>query len=107
MSRWEKTLRSEMIRFIEYVVGPDLEHLGYELSQSNGLHIQEWDWYELYEKEYLDCNGWHTDNGNPVVDLGLEMLRHQLIQFKTDNQELIRRCFLFPEIYYSLLRKHR
>ena len=93
--------------FIEYIVGPDLEHLGYELSQPNGFQIQDWDWYKLYEKEYLNCKGWRTDNGSPEVDLGLEMLRHQLLQFKTNDRELIRRCFLFPEIYHSLLRKHR
>jgi hypothetical protein len=107
VSRWEKSLSSEMIRFIEYIVGPDLEHLGYELSQPNGLQIQDWDWYKLYEKEYLNCKGWRTDNGSPEVDLGLEMLRHQLLQFKTNDRELIKRCFLFPEIYHSLLRKHR
>ena len=105
--RWKKELTSDLINFIEFIVGPDMEYLGYELSQQNEYKNLNWNVYQLHKEEHLRCKGWRTDNHNPEIDLSLEILRHQCLQQKTSDHQLIRRCFLFYELYEDLFQKKR
>ena len=107
--RWKEEISDELLNFTEFIVGPDLKYLGYKIDKPNkyentviGSKI-----YKFHKDEHLTCKGWRTDNNNPEVDISLEILRHQCLNQKTNDQDLIRRCFLFPEIYHDLYNKKR
>ena len=106
--RWKNELPSDLINFIEFIVGLDAEYLGYKPTKSikKYQHLDS-AIYQLHKEEHLKCKGWRTDNKNPDIDLSLEILRHECLSEKINDHHLIRRCFLFPEIYEKLLQNKR
>lgn len=101
--RWKNNLSGEWIKFIEFVVGVDLEYFGYKRVYKKESNKYNYDIYDIHNQEHLKCQGWRTDIGIPEIDLSLEIVRNQCLEKKIDDEQLIRRCFLFPEIYQSLL----
>jgi len=106
--RWKNELPNDLVNFIEFIVGQDADHLGYTPTKSIDNYNQfNWSAYKLHKEEHLKCKGWRTDNENPDIDLSLEILRHECLNYKTNDSNLIRRCFLYPEIYENLLKHKR
>ena len=102
--RWKNSLSGDWIKFIEFVVGVDLKYFGYKRVYKKGSNHYNYDIYDIHNQEHFKCQGWRTDIGIPEIDLSLEIVRNQCLEKKIDDEQLIRKCFLFPEIYESLLR---
>ena len=102
IDRWKKALPREVIRLIEFVAGPDLEMAGYALSEPQDSGGLDWDAYDRHVQDRLRYQGWRTDNGNPEIDFGLELLRRYCLEHQPEDPSLIERCFLFPEAYQNL-----
>jgi len=102
VNRWKKVLSSETVNLIEFIAGSELEMLGYELEGTVDDDNQLYSAHDLHQKNHQECKGWRTDNNNPDLDFGLELLRQKCLQTKTHNIGLIERCFLFPDVYEKL-----
>ncbi len=102
VDRWKTTLSQGEIALIEFVCGPELELMGYQL-QNTSFDVFPDVAFETHVRNHTSCQGWRTDNEDPTMDFGFELLRRSILKSKTDNPELIKKCFLFPEIYESLL----
>jgi sulfotransferase family protein len=102
IDRWKKSLAAEMINLIEFVAGPDLKLAGYELKNLDSSETSIWDAYRQHVQDSDKCQGWRTDNLNSEIDFGFELLRQYCLKERVNNQDLIEKCFLFPEVYDSL-----
>lgn len=105
IERWRETLPPGALDLIEYVSGPDLGMAGYTVARpfTEGF---PWEAYRFHAAQHQAWTGgsfgWRTDNRNPDVDFGLEMLRRNCLSQPVADPKLIERCFLFPEIYEDL-----
>jgi hypothetical protein len=78
---------------------------GYQLTRdfARGLPSRAYDWHAREHREWVGGGmGWRTDNRNPDVDCGLELLRRNCLAQPTDDAGVQERCFLFPEVYHAL-----
>ena len=105
VDRWKHSLSVDVIQLVEFVVGPDLEYVGYELFNPTSSMDQQWGAYQRHLSEHRQCLGWRTDNHNPDIDFALELFRRYCLRFKIEDPAVIARCFLFPELYESLFNK--
>ena len=104
--RWKKSLDSKVLKMIEFMCGPEMKLFGFEPIQKN----ESWPDPEVLNcmlednarcKEY--CN-WRTDFNDPQKDFGYELFRHALLnRGRSDNKDLIRRSFLFKDIFEASL----
>lgn len=105
VDQWKTKLPLDVIRQIEFTAGPDLEFSGYKLTEE----IEKSDFYEsvyrCLSRDDQECEGWRTDNSDPTVDFALELLRKHCLKHPTTDNRLIEHCFLYPEIYESLLNR--
>ena len=61
--------------------------------------------FRFHFKDNLECLGWRTDSKDPLREFAYECLRRNLLFSKIKDEEVIRSCFLFPEVYDQLLNK--
>ncbi len=107
--RWRKQLDLKTLSVIEYLCGPDLRLLGYPTFTDFADPIKSASG-ELIEFLIQDLNSkvnWSSDLNDPLLDLGLEAIRRQLLILPRQSEDtaLIRRIFLFDEIYALLYNK--
>ena len=102
VDRWKETLPKPLISLIEFVCGPELEMLGYTLENKNFDEFPEAA-FNSHVYEHIHCKGWRTDNRNPAMDFGYELLRRNCLNHGITNKELIKKCFLFQELYEKLV----
>lgn len=101
VNRWKSTLPPDVISLIEFICGPELEMMGYQLENTNFRKFPN-EAFNVHAKDHINCQGWRTDNKNPEMDFGYELLRRSSLKGNTTNTELIKKCFLFPELYKLL-----
>ena len=102
--RWREKLDSRVLRMIEFTCGFDMKLMGYEPTSYIGDKWPDSDVLEyLVQSADADVN-WRSDFKDPQLDYGFELFRHSLItQSKGhENTELIRRSFLFEEVFARL-----
>jgi len=100
IDKWKSNLNNEMISLIEFICGPELIALGY--SVNNNFTNFPSDAFEMHDFDHKNTKGWRTDNFNPTMDFGFELLRRKLLIERTNNKDLIEKCFLFDESYKAL-----
>lgn len=106
VDRWKQTMPSDMADLVEFVAGPDLAFAGYARSRDwdDGM---PWGAYRRHADEHRKWIGggfgWRTDNRDPDLDFSFELLRRQCLKRQVDDPALIERCFLFPEVYESIM----
>ncbi len=103
-SRWESYLTQSQIRLIDFLCGADMLLFGYH-PRTCCLPISE---TEIPVSAFVESYGapasWRSDSGDPLLDLGLEVVRRSLLTSSNrPAPKLITRCFLFEEVYDQLL----
>ena len=102
-NRWETYLPEPSIRLVDFLVGADMRLFGYE-PRTGGIPGSEADIpLEAFVGSYGAQASWRSDSGDLVLDMGLEIARRSLLASPTrPNEELIKRCFLFTQVYDNL-----
>jgi hypothetical protein len=102
-SRWEGYLSDTHLRLIEYLCGPDMVLAGYR-PRSLQLPVSEAEVpADAFLSSYGALTSWRSDSGDPLLDLGLEVVRRVLlVGASRPDDSLLKRCFLFPEVYDRL-----
>lgn len=94
IERWRKELPPEAIAAVDFYCGPEMQLAGYALSgqPTDGAEVVRYT-----AAASAEPGSWRSDAGDLVADLGLEALRHHLLDRPGDiPPELARRCFLLP-----------
>lgn len=102
IERWRETLDETMISFIEFIAGPELKYLGYDLVNSDDYSKPKKRFYNIILEENNNSLGWRTDNNDAALDFSFEILRHFCLANNLDDLNIIKRIFLFPKIYNDL-----
>lgn len=102
-NRWETYLPELSIRLIDFLAGADMRLFGYE-PRTGGIPGSEADIpLEAFVGSYGAQASWRSDSGDLVLDMGLEIARRSLLASPTrPNEELIKQCFLFTQVYDNL-----
>jgi hypothetical protein len=102
-NRWETYLAEPLVRLIDFLAGTDMRLLGYE-PRTGRVPGSEADIpVEAFVESYGARASWRSDSRDLLLDMGLEIARRALLasQCKPD-ENLIKRCFLFPQVYNEL-----
>lgn len=92
--RWRATLDGGLHRLIDWLCGADMRLVGYEPD-----HDDEPAAITALVAESASYSKWRSDFGDPLLDLGCELVRRALLADGGDADErLVRRCFLVPEL---------
>ena len=100
LDRWRISLQSDVTAAVDYLCAPEMRLTDYIPISSPCLDTRV--------ARYLLAAGgesysWRSDSGDEFADLAGEVLRYALINGdQIDSETLLRRCFLFPEIYYAI-----
>jgi hypothetical protein len=103
-ARWRRDLAAEVIHTTDFLCGPEMALTGYRPEDAAGLDETVLGYLERAGRE---PGSWRSDSGDPVLDLGGELLRHVLLDNNggTDSG-LVRRCFLFTETFEAIRSAH-
>ena len=94
IERWRKELSPAAIAAVDFYCGPEMQLAGYALS---GQPTDSAEVVRYTVAASAEPGSWRSDTGDLVADLGLESLRHHLLDRSGDIPlELARRCFLLP-----------
>lgn len=104
IDQWTKNLSTDLIRLVEFVALPELKFLGYSITQNEEDSDYYQDLFRRMVKDNQECPGWRTDNRDSLLDFSLELLRHLCMEGKISDPNVIKRCFLFPEMYQNLTK---
>lgn len=102
--RWREKLDPRVLRMIEFTCGPDMNLMGYEPTTEVKDKWPNSDVLEYLVQSADAYASWRSDFGDPQMDYGFELFRHAMVsQSKgTQNSRLIRRSFLFEEVFAQL-----
>ena len=102
-NRWETYLPEPTMRLIDFLAGADMRLFGYE-PRTGTIPGSEADIpVEAFAGKYGVQASWRSDSGDPLLDLGLEIVRRSLLASrKRPNLDLIKRCFLFEQVYENI-----
>ena len=104
--RWRENLDPTIVATIEYLCGPDLRLVGYPTFTDFADPTIDADSNiaEFLLEDHGSYANWRSDLNDPLIDLGLEAVRRQLLRLPQPSSDtaLIRRTFLFEETYCAL-----
>jgi len=102
--RWRTGLNNEVVKMVDFICDPDMGITDYKPVTDM---TDKWPSPEILN--YIIQSGqvysnWRSDLGDPQQDFGFELFRRALITVDSDlrDVDLIRRCFLFEDVYYLL-----
>ena len=102
-------MQPQMLGAIEYLCGPDLKLVGYPTFSDFADPAKAADGavIDFLLKDHAGYTNWRSDLQDPLLDLGLEAMRRQLLLLPEPSTDasLIRRAFLFEETYRALRNK--
>jgi hypothetical protein len=101
VARWREELDEDCIAAVELLAQHEMERLGYETTTGPGSResVERATAYLFHESGRY--SNWRTDLGDPVQDLGVEMLRRALLEghLPAAPEALVRGCFLFESAF--------
>lgn len=101
LNRWIKCLAPETLATVEFLCGPEMNLTSYKLVANDGTDSLVIDYLLNANRENYS---WRSDSGDAQSDFAWEALRHRIISGEEKySQELLRRCFLFPETFQNIL----
>ena len=107
--RWRDTLSPTLVKTVEYLCGSDMRYVGYSpLTQSaEPQYAPDPDIVNYLLLGNTNYANWRSDLGDPLLDLGLEAVRRQLLTLEVapNDVSLIRKTFLFEDMYAGLLNQ--
>jgi len=97
--RWRHTLDPDLHRLIDWLCGPDMVVAGYRPDTDDEQAA-----LRALAAESRAYSSWRSDDGDMVADAGGELLRRALLREPGPaDDDVLRRCFLFPEVRDRLL----
>ena len=110
-TRWRQKLAESTLNLIEYLAGPDLQLAGFPVFTrfaDPAVKLEPAVISDFLQGLRLPTK-WRSDLEDPLADLGLETVRRALLTIASppEDEDLIRRCFLFREVYGALHSGHR
>jgi hypothetical protein len=94
IERWRNVLSPAAIATVEFFCGPEMRWAGYLPAGDTAPTPDVIDYVLAADAA---PGKWRSDSGDVVADLGLELLRHRLLEGDAGvPTELARRCFLLP-----------
>ncbi|WP_085906798.1 sulfotransferase [Kiloniella majae] len=109
--RWREKIDKTLLNTIEYLCGPELNLIGYTTltNFANPRTIISDDIFKYMIEDHSTYTNWRSDLHDPLTDLGLEQVRRSLLTMSKpcDDDMLIRKTFLFREVYEALRQKNR
>jgi hypothetical protein len=104
--RWREQLDPKIQKTIEYLCGPDLRMVGYPTYTPFADTAADADpeITAFLLKDLAGYANWRSDLRDPVLDLGLEAVRRQLLRLPEPcvDTRAVRKTFLFDEVYAAL-----
>ena len=100
--RWKTKLEPRIVKAVDFVCGPDMKLTGIQpLHEIRGPDEEVLSYLLESDKQYTN---WRSDLGDVQQDYSYELLRHALIDFDhpIDDSRIVRRSFLFREVYDAL-----
>jgi hypothetical protein len=103
---WRESMDEALITLLDLTCGAETELFGYETVNDN---LPAWKSPSvvryLREQDRLPCS-WRSDLGNPDADYSAELRRRALLAgaAAVEDENAIRRNFLFPEQFSKLIR---
>ncbi len=97
--KWKKFLNNDLQKFIEFVVGPELKYLGYKKKIDNFNYKKI---FKLHYNDHKTNKGWKTTKNSPIVDINFEILRNKLLKEKDVDKNIIKKYFLFDDVFKKL-----
>jgi hypothetical protein len=102
-TRWREKLDEPSVAALEWLCGPELEIAGWELLGGPWSPHPSAEALQILLDESTRYSNWRSDLGDPLLDIGAELLRSSLLRAPgTLDDALVRRCFLFRETYDAL-----
>jgi hypothetical protein len=104
-ARWKSTLDRIVLETIEWLCGPEMRLAGYEPLSTSATDPSPSDEIVAYLiRESAAPSNWRSDLGNPLQDVGFELLRRRLIgpAGEVADESVLRRCFLFADMRHRL-----
>lgn len=104
--RWKSKLAPEIVKTVDFLCGPEMRLAGFEPMHSiTGPDPDVFNYLMSANKEYMN---WRSDIGDLQQDYGFELFRHAMLQDgNVDDDQLLRRSFLFPEVYQQAVQAER
>lgn len=104
-TRWRSTLDPVILDTVEWLCGPDMRLAGYEPITRFAEAVEpSAAIIDFLRRESASELNWRSDLGDPDMDIGYEIERKRLLILSSPltDAAMVRRCFLFPEVYAAL-----
>lgn len=102
--RWRTALPEETRRLVDFLAAPDLLAAGYEpIEDFRGVGPDDEVIAALMEGHAGYAN-WRSDLGDPLADLGAELVRRALLDLDVPPEDLLLQSFLFHEAHLRVRR---
>jgi len=104
IDRWKAKLTKNEILAVELICCPDINLIEQFSEYENEVISGYGKAVEFLLKDSSQSRCWRTDSGVHEMDYGPEFFRRSILTSDPDfvNQDLIRRCFLFRDVYDRL-----
>jgi hypothetical protein len=100
--RWRTDLPTEAVRTVDFMCAPEMRLTAYSPGSDVALDSAI---LRYMDRASSRPGSWRSDSGDPVVDIGGEVLRHALLAaFGPVDPRVVRRCFLFTETFDAIAR---
>jgi len=99
--RWRTTLAEDALRAVDFLCGPEMGLTDYRAATDAGFEPRI---LRYLERASGQAGSWRSDSGDPMLDIGSELLRHALVGMSGEvHPRVIRRCFLFAETFDAIV----
>lgn len=103
-ARWREKLEPKPLKMVDFVCSPDMQLAGYQSLTPSGENQPDPAVLEYILGNHVGAFSWRSDLEDPQQDYGFELFRRALLALPATfgDERLIRRSFLFPEVYTAL-----
>tara|TARA_B100000315_G_scaffold255043_1_gene297405 strand:- start:3691 stop:4899 length:1209 start_codon:yes stop_codon:yes gene_type:complete len=107
IDRWRQFLPLDVCKVIELTCFPDLHLIECEPTQEIDSVFQDYEDLVFMIRNEKNTLGWRISNRAPEQEYGLEMVRRKILlsSFKEYDVDIIKRMFLFKELFDLLKQK--
>lgn len=107
IDRWRNYLSVERTNLIDFICGPEMLLYKYQTDNIDPFSSALTNSFDTIISEMSGYKAWRSDFIDPIQDYGYELVRREMLIKKNEdqnnyNENLIKRCFLFPEIFKKI-----
>jgi hypothetical protein len=106
IDRWKAHLSPQRVDLIDLLCGPEMALWGYGTERIRPSDPMPSSCLATMIDEMTQPCAWRVDFQDPLRDLGFELFRREMLNGHAESgsatDDVIRRCFLFPEVFARL-----